>query len=481
MKITPSPKPTNVASLLRVGVLLILHITVARAFSLRTIVVSRPLSPAVSNYRTNRGESQSQLVCSDQKQFIATRFQRKQPKRTPTEKISIKDQECTPNQHRPLFGVEPKPFLKRVLWRVASAINVSILLILASPSIASASTEAMDVATWTLTSGIVRPVSFLVELQLTARLIYAALMGVMLGKGGDNHSGTKCLARVPTMALVSMGAAAFTVCSGFGFIPFGPYDRSRMAAHVVSGVALVGAALISTTIRNEQPTSQPMTNVVDGLTTAAAIWLSAAIGVACGVGLYVVATTAAVTTTAFLRMGSTIPKGQATQRPNSDQSPVQTLDGQKLTVSTPQVDGPHCSIPQVAEGVTAQDPLEDHHAETRNPSVLDEPSQTTSQSASDSIHYQKRVPPNPSPTSPVREKYQSKSAREDRYSLRGLDDPMSHPLVQHAWRQSNSTTYNDIKDMTFEELERFVQRHKPSTSFLEEKKKNDDSQDQHHP
>jgi hypothetical protein len=58
---------------------------------------------------------------------------------------------------------------------------------------------------------------------------------------------------------------------------------------------------------------------------------------------------------------------------------------------------------------------------------------------------------------------------------------MSHPLVQHAWRQSNSTTYNDIKDMTFEELERFVQRHKPSTSFLEEKKKNDDSQDQHHP
>ena len=83
------------------------------------------------------------------------------------------------------------------------------------------------------------------------------------------------------------------------------YAASRMAANVASGVGFVGAGVITTSMRNQDKKNpnNPQNNVVHGLTTAATIWLSAAVGVACGVGLLRVATTAAFTTIAILRMG----------------------------------------------------------------------------------------------------------------------------------------------------------------------------------
>lgn len=81
-----------------------------------------------------------------------------------------------------------------------------------------------------------------------------------------------------THALVGTGAAVFTLVSAYGFDPLpgieaGP-DPSRVAAQVITGIGFLGAGVI---FMNR--------DVVHGLTTAASIWLSASIGMACGAGL----------------------------------------------------------------------------------------------------------------------------------------------------------------------------------------------------
>lgn len=88
-----------------------------------------------------------------------------------------------------------------------------------------------------------------------------------------------------THTLVGTGAALFTLVSGFGFdAVLGTevnLDPSRIAAQVVSGVGFLGAGVIF--MRRD---------VVRGLTTAATIWMTAAIGMACGAGMPVLAVAA---------------------------------------------------------------------------------------------------------------------------------------------------------------------------------------------
>ena len=59
------------------------------------------------------------------------------------------------------------------------------------------------------------------------------------------------------------------------------WDVSRVAAQVVSGIGFIGAGTII--FRKQE-------NMVSGLTTAAGLWVTAAIGLACGGGMYVLAT-----------------------------------------------------------------------------------------------------------------------------------------------------------------------------------------------
>jgi len=91
-----------------------------------------------------------------------------------------------------------------------------------------------------------------------------------------------------THTLVGTGAALFTLVSGFGFnAVLGTevnLDPSRIAAQVVSGVGFLGAGMI---LKSEAGT-------VTNLTTAAAVWFAAAIGVAIGLGWFVIAGCAAV-------------------------------------------------------------------------------------------------------------------------------------------------------------------------------------------
>ncbi|MDN4615773.1 MgtC/SapB family protein [Leifsonia sp. F6_8S_P_1B] len=83
-----------------------------------------------------------------------------------------------------------------------------------------------------------------------------------------------------THILVGLGAALFTLVSAYGFtaLGLGPTDPSRIAAQVVTGIGFVGAGVIFVNRGN-----------VVGLTTAASIWVTAAVGMACGAGLPVLA------------------------------------------------------------------------------------------------------------------------------------------------------------------------------------------------
>jgi len=91
-----------------------------------------------------------------------------------------------------------------------------------------------------------------------------------------------------TFSLVSLGSCLFTILSVWGFqqfvgIPGFSFDPSRIAAQVTVGIGFLGAGLII--FRGFR---------VEGLTTAAGLWVSAAIGMAVGLGFYVLSLVTAV-------------------------------------------------------------------------------------------------------------------------------------------------------------------------------------------
>ncbi len=81
-----------------------------------------------------------------------------------------------------------------------------------------------------------------------------------------------------THILVGMGSALFTLVSAYGFSHLlggdVVLDPSRIAAQIVSGIGFIGAGVVF--VRQ---------NMVSGLTTAASIWVTAAVGMACGAGM----------------------------------------------------------------------------------------------------------------------------------------------------------------------------------------------------
>jgi putative Mg2+ transporter-C (MgtC) family protein len=107
------------------------------------------------------------------------------------------------------------------------------------------------------------------------RLLLAAALGA--GIGYQRERAGK-VAGVRTHILVSTGAGLFTLVSIYGFGGAG-VDISRVAAGVVVGIGFIGAGVILRGQREEE---------VAGLTTAATIWITAAIGLAAGAGMYLI-------------------------------------------------------------------------------------------------------------------------------------------------------------------------------------------------
>lgn len=116
------------------------------------------------------------------------------------------------------------------------------------------------------------------ERTMVLRLVVAFVIGALLG--GEREQRHKP-AGVRTHALVCLGATLFTLISIYGFVDFagqGSYrnmDPARIAAQIVVGVGFIGGGLIF-----REKTG------VQGLTTAASIWLTAGLGTAIGVGMY---------------------------------------------------------------------------------------------------------------------------------------------------------------------------------------------------
>jgi putative Mg2+ transporter-C (MgtC) family protein len=113
-----------------------------------------------------------------------------------------------------------------------------------------------------------------IEYEAIIRLLFAAALGAAIGFQREKAGKP---AGLRTHSLIGLGAALFTVVSTHKFGVM--FDASRVAAGVVTGIGFLGAGAI---IRGDQ-------GIVAGLTTAATIWAVAAIGLAAGTGLYILA------------------------------------------------------------------------------------------------------------------------------------------------------------------------------------------------
>ena len=111
------------------------------------------------------------------------------------------------------------------------------------------------------------------------RLAMALFVGGVIGAERERH---KKAVGLRTLILISMGSALFTILSyRIGFD--NNNEPGRIAANIVSGIGFIGAGVIL----EER-------GRVTGLTTAATIWLTAALGMAAGVGEYILSAGGAI-------------------------------------------------------------------------------------------------------------------------------------------------------------------------------------------
>lgn len=137
------------------------------------------------------------------------------------------------------------------------------------------------------------------ECDLSRRMFTSVLLGGLVGyerRASDRPAGIR------TMALVSLGSCFFTISSMLAFraSPMN-WDSSRVSAAIPSGVGFLGAGLIwKGTLKDG---SGAEVHQVHGITTAASVWLSAAIGVGAGGALYAVSAYSTALVILVLRFG----------------------------------------------------------------------------------------------------------------------------------------------------------------------------------
>lgn len=117
------------------------------------------------------------------------------------------------------------------------------------------------------------------EVGYSLRLLLAAFLGAAVGLEREIHAHP---AGMRTHLLVSLGSAGFTILSIAAF-PAPGADPARIAAQIVTGIGFLGAGAIL-----KEGFS------IHGLTTAASLWVVAAIGMAAGAGAWVTAVTITV-------------------------------------------------------------------------------------------------------------------------------------------------------------------------------------------
>lgn len=143
--------------------------------------------------------------------------------------------------------------------------------------------------------------------ELLVPVVVALVLSTLIGL--EREAGAKS-AGLRTHVLVGVGSAVFMLVSKYGFADLLAMDHialdpSRVAAQIVSGIGFIGAGLIF--VRQD---------AVRGLTTAATIWLAAAVGSAAGAGLPALAVGA--TAAHFVVTRGLQPLARATRRRRRD-------------------------------------------------------------------------------------------------------------------------------------------------------------------
>lgn len=120
-----------------------------------------------------------------------------------------------------------------------------------------------------------------IDWVLILRLFCAGLFGGIIGLEREIRAKE---AGLRTHFIVALGSALFMIISQYAF-DGQQHDAARVAAQVVSGIGFIGAGVIIF-----------QKNAVRGVTTAAGLWVAAAIGLATGAGMYAVAIAATLLT-----------------------------------------------------------------------------------------------------------------------------------------------------------------------------------------
>jgi putative Mg2+ transporter-C (MgtC) family protein len=122
------------------------------------------------------------------------------------------------------------------------------------------------------------PHTLQLDLELFFRIIVACLLGCLIGWEREKHR-TVVTAGIRTYGAISLGSCAFGIVS---LLIVGS-DPSRVAAQVVTGIGFLGGGIIFR-----------QGDYITGLTTAATLWATAAVGLSVAFGMYLIALLTAV-------------------------------------------------------------------------------------------------------------------------------------------------------------------------------------------
>jgi putative Mg2+ transporter-C (MgtC) family protein len=118
------------------------------------------------------------------------------------------------------------------------------------------------------------------DFEMFFRIIFATLLGGLIGWERERHRNI-ISAGIRTYGAISLGACTFGILSLY--LGISASDPSRVAAQVVTGIGFLGGGIIFR-----------QGDYVTGLTTAATLWATAAVGLAVSVGLYLLSLLTAI-------------------------------------------------------------------------------------------------------------------------------------------------------------------------------------------
>jgi putative Mg2+ transporter-C (MgtC) family protein len=143
------------------------------------------------------------------------------------------------------------------------------------------------------------------QFDALGRLLLAAALGALIGAERELRQRA---AGFRTNTLIAVGSAAFTLVSIHMAAEDGG-DPTRIPSQIVTGIGFLGGGAILRGGRGD----------IRGLTTAATVWVNAAIGMACGAGFYSLAITSTLVTlfvlTMFLRVENHLAKRSRAEEP----------------------------------------------------------------------------------------------------------------------------------------------------------------------